>query len=324
MGRVLVPFIALSAAVVSVGCRSKAPPPTAAALAPKPAPKPPPKPPVDAWISAKSFCALPLAKAEVPSTGGQLTDSLMTAWKVGLALKNPAQAVTLLGGRYPAIDEMRVDLSGAVMKPGKVKGSYTEVPSATSRGMTVGRFAFVAEPMVSHKANLNVQVTGADVRFDLRKDKEGKAFLLMTDAREGTLHFDASTADLERVMLAMAQQGAAGKGITVRKVELNLRSVSARSIDAELYVHTLVGFLPAGMKFTARVDVDEQMNAKIWNLTVDGDDLLGPLVTGILRPSIKKFDGKTKPLIAFPGDLKLRDVQIRAGERVTLDAVFGR
>ena len=125
-------------------------------------------------------------------------------------------------------------------------------------------------------------------------------------------------------MLAMAQESAGKKGITVRKVELSLRSVTHRSIDAELYVHTLVGFLPAGMKFTARVDVDEQMNAKISNLTVDGDDLLGPLVTGLIRPAIKKFDGKTKPLIAFPGELKLKDVQIRAGQRVTLDAVFGR
>jgi hypothetical protein len=310
-------------AMSSVGCRAKAPP-SAVVIAPKPAPKPATKPAtVDAWISAKDFCTLPLAEQHVPATAGQLSESLLSAWKLGMAIKNPAQAVTILGGRYPAVDTLRVDLSEAVIKPG---GSRVTLKDATggTRSLAVGTFAFVAEPMVAHKAPLNVLVTGDDVCFSLRTEKSGKSFLVLTDARSATLHFDAAVADLERLMLAMAREQAAKRGLVVRKVELNLRTRSPKSIDVELYCHTFVGLLPAGLKFTAHVDVDDQMNARLSNLTVDGDDLLGPLVTHFLRPAMKKHEGKTKPLVSFPGGMTLKDVQIRGGQRITLDAVFSK
>ena len=52
----------------------------------------------------------------------------------------------------------------------------------------------------------------------------------------------------------------------------------------------------------------------------DWDDFSKPLVEGLA-----KYDGKKRPLVGFPNQkLKLKDVRITAGERMTLDAVFGK
>jgi hypothetical protein len=147
---------------------------------------------------------------------------------------------------------------------------------------------------------------------------------MLVDAREGALRFDLGHDDLERLMLQAARAGAARQPLTVRSTELDLRSIGPRSLTADLHVSTLVGFIPAGLRFTARVDIDEQMNARISDLACDGDEVLGPLIVNFIRPGLAKYNGKTKPLVAFPsGNLKLSDVQVRGGERIELTARFG-
>jgi hypothetical protein len=306
--------LAAMCSAAASGC-THAPPPQQVKAKPK-AP--------DAWISARSFCVLPLSKDEVPRTGGQLATSVVTALKQGLKLKDPAQAVTIVGGRYPAVDTMRVDLSNATMIVGK-RGAGIAEPTPASHGLVVNHFSLLAEPMVTYKGKNNLLVTAEDVRFALQHDKANKPVLVMTDARAGTLHFDTATADLQRVALAIAKESAGKYAVTVRSVDLKLTSAGPRSINVDLHLSTLFTFIPAGLRFTARVDVDDAMNAKVSNLQAQGDEILGPLITQFIRPSLAKFDGKTKPLVSFPNPaVKLKDVRIDAGERVTLDATFGR
>lgn len=305
-------------AVVLGGCCAKKP-------APPPAVVVKPKPP-EAWIKADSFCILPLSEPVVPPTGGQLASSMISAWIKGLVFPDAAKVVTLVGGRYPAIDVMRVDLSDASAIPKAKRPQVGELkPSVQS--LWVSDFALVAEPLKSKESQsqANLQVTASQVRFDVQKSKEGMPLLLMADAGSGTLHFDTSIRDLEKSMLTGAKERGAKGLVSVRSISLDLKSVGPRSIDAVMHVSTLVGFIPAGMKFTARVDIDNQMNATIYNLTADGDEALGPLIVQFIRQGLAKYDGKTKPLMSFPNpDVKLKDVQITAGDRITLDAVFGR
>jgi hypothetical protein len=288
--------------------------------------KPKPPPPPEAWIQAKSFAVLPLTKPELPPTAGQLAASITDAWRGAIQLKDPTALVTILGGRYPAIDTLRVDLSGASVIPTTKKpaGKSAE-PKPTGEAVAVEHFALLADPMTSRKSKINLQITGEHVRLEVQRDPAGRSYLMMADARSGTLHFDVSMADLEKMMLAMAKESASKHAITVRSVRLNFVSVGPRSVNVELHVSTLIGFIPAGLRFTARVDVDDQMNARIWSLDVDGDEVLGPLISHFLRPSLAKYNGKTKRLIGFPNEaVRLKDVRIHAGERFTLTAMFGR
>lgn len=322
------PLFLVGGLAAFTGCHATKPVSPAARLAAaKPVPPaPPPAKPVDAWVKADAFCALPLAAAELPATGGQLVDSMVAAWKKALAFPDPSRVVTVVGGRYPFVDSMRVDLSHANAVPNARRAKVGDHKPGAQR-LAVRDFALVADPLVSRQtgSQVTMQVTATDVRFDVQKDKSGQPLLLMADAGNGTLHFDAAVADMERAVLAGAKERGGGGLLSVRTVDLDFRAVGPRSIDVSVRAGVSVGFVPAGLRFTARVDVDDRMNARISNLTADGDEALGPLLVQFIRPSLSKFDGKTKPLMSFPSpNVKLKDVQIRAGERVTLDAVFGR
>jgi hypothetical protein len=274
-------------------------------------------------MNAKAVCVFPLGRDELPRTGGQLTQSMLDGWRGVFAIRDPANVVDLAGGRYPAVDEMNVDLTGAVANPKRKKVTIPD-PVPASRSLAVRQFTMVAEPLVTHRANVNLKVTGTGVRFDLQHDKEGRPMLMLADAREGTLHFDATHADVERLLLTHAKAAGAARAVAVRSVDLHLQSINARSVRADLHVSTRIAFVPAGLRFTARVDIDDRMNARISDLRCDGDEVLGPLIVGLIRPALSKYDGHTKPLLAFPtGNLKLRDVAVRTGERVELTATFG-
>lgn len=311
-GRTLVVWLL---AVVATGCCARkpaAPPPEV--LKPKP---------IDAWVKADSFCVLPLAEAQVPSTGGELAASIVAAWTKGLVFPNTSDVVQLQGGRYPAVEQMRVDLSDAVTVP-KAKRPGVTTPATSAQSLWVSDFAIIAEPLRSKESQTeaNFQVTARGVRFDLQQSKEGQPLLLMSRSRSGTLHFDVAVRDLEKSMLTSARER--GGMVTVRDVRLDVKSYGPRSLDLKMHVSTLVGFVPAGMTFTARVDIDEQMNTTIYDLTAEGDEALGPILAYFIRPALAKYDGKTKPLMSFPNpEVRLKDVQITAGERITLDAVFG-
>lgn len=282
------------------------------------------KKPDRAWLNARGICVLPLAKDRLPASAPALTASLLGGWKDVFTFPDADRVVTLSGGRYPAVDSLRVDLSGAVANPDHKSAKIPE-PVFTTKRLTANHFTMLAEPLVSGKAKINLKVTGVGARFDLQHDKDGKPILMLADAKEGTLHFDLTQSDLQKLMLAQAKALGASKAVAVRSLDLKLDSLGPRSLKASLHVSTLVGFIPAGIKFTARVDIDDAMNAKISNLTCDGDELIGPLIVGLIRPSLAKYDGQTKPLVAFPsGDLELRDLQIDVGERVALTARFGR
>lgn len=299
------------------GCCARKPAPPPQTLAPRPQ---------DAWIKADAFCLLPLSEASVPETGAELADSILSSWMKGLVFPNPATVVTAIGGRYPAIETLCIDLSDAVAVSKAKRPSIGPVTPATDR-IAVVDFALVAEPLRSQESQsqANLLVTASDVQFDMQTSKEGMPLLLMTDASHGTLHFDTSIRDLEKSMLSTAKEKGSRGLVTVRNIRLDFRSVGPRSLNAVMHVSTLVGFIPAGLRFTARVDIDDQMNATIHNLTVDGDEALGPLIVHFIRPGLAKYDGKTKPLMSFPNpQVKLKNVQISAGEHITLDAVFGR
>ena len=277
-----------------------------------------------AWINAKTFCCFPLSQDDVPRTGQQLARSMVGGWKNSLMLPDPAAVVDIEGGRYPAVDSMRVDLSKSIVNPSHTPAGIGDY-KPTTKGLTVEHFQVVAEPMLNRKSRINIEITGTHVRLDLQHDKNGKPILMLTDALEGTLHFDASHDDLQKLVQAMAREKAASHAVSIRSTELDLQSIGPRSVLADLHVSTAVGFIPAGMRFTARVDIDDHMNARISNLTCVGDDILGPLIVGLIHPAIAKYNNTTHPLISFPsGQLKLRDVQIQAGEHIDMTARFSR
>jgi hypothetical protein len=275
------------------------------------------------WMSAKGLCAFPLAADEIPRTGAELAESMLGGWSSVFTFQRKEGVIEFSGGRYPAVDSLFIDLTNAVTKRPSGKPLLIPAPVPTTRSIGVARFTMLGDPIISEGARINLKVTGKDVRFDLQHDKSGRPVLMLADAKAGTVQFDLTHKDLERLMLARARIQMQSLAVIVRNLNLSLVSDGPRALVAEVYVSTLVGLIPAGIRFTSRVDIDDRMIARISNLSVVGDEALGPLIVGLIRPGMARYEGKVRPLLSFPaGHLKLKNLELRAGDRVQLNASF--
>ena len=100
--------------------------------------------------------------------------------------------------------------------------------------------------------------------------------------------------------------------------------LDGRTIRVHLKLSTRVGFIPAGLHFRARMDIDDNLNGRLSELSCTGDEALGPLIGGLIQPFIEKYNGTTRPLMNFPAtNIRLRGVEIVAEQTIRVSAAFG-
>ena len=74
-----------------------------------------------------------------------------------------------------------------------------------------------------------------------------------------------------------------------------------------------------------KLDIDEELNATISNLSAKGEGAIGNLVSGIVQSKLKQYEGRSVPLMTFSlGDVALRDLKIAVKNNVEVTARFGK
>lgn len=279
-----------------------------------------------AWFDVKGALCFPMGSGPLPATREQLVASLGRGWRIHLRFPEGGDQVTADNGRYPAIGRLYMNVAGGIMDPDRHKGEPGLRPTGhVERRIAVREFEFDGRPMICEKAKINLRVTASNAILDLEHDAHGRPMLMLDNAGAAMLDFGASRTDLERLLVLSGNEGGHRFGITVQSAQLSITTRNGRTIDVSLHLSTKVGFIPAGMRFAAHVDIDDQMNARVSHLRCDGDHALGPFIVGFIRPGLQKYEGATKPLFSFPGgQLKLHDVKIQGGEDVRVIANFGK
>ena len=298
------------AACLCAGCARK----------PRPVVKKPPKP----WIGTRSLCIFPMAQAPTPGQPQSLEKAMTDGWRARMIVPEGANLVEIDGAeRYPVLGSMFIDLSNVAIdydrdqKKLKPRGQVRD-------SLRVSNFEFVANPLVLEKSKLLVSMTATDAKLDVRQDRRGRQMLTLTDARDGRLTLDIPREDLDALLLYAARKMAGKYGVGIDRTRLKFDIVDDRSIRADLKIDTRWGFLPAGLRFKARVDIDDDLNGKITRLSCEGDQVLGPLISAIVNPALDHYEGKTRPLVGFEwGEMKLRDVTMRGDDGFHLEATFG-
>jgi hypothetical protein len=295
------------------GCAHKRPPRPRAV---RPAAKP--------WIATRSLCIFPMARAPARAEPQAFASAMAAGYRARLDTPDGAELVRIdPGPRTGHFGAVHIDLSDVRVDPeDKVRKLK---PLAASQGtVTADRFELVASPFLVEKARLFIGLVATDAKLDVRRDREGRSMLTLTDAKDGVLTLEVPREDVDW-MLLHAARGAAGKfGVAVDRTKLKLDVEGSRTIRVDLKIDTRVGFLPAGLRFRARVDIDDQLNGKMTRLSCDGDQLLGPIVSSIIDPLLRKYEGKSRPLVGFDwGQMTLRDVKMDTTDAFMLEATFG-
>jgi hypothetical protein len=174
-------------------------------------------------------------------------------------------------------------------------------------------------------AAMYLRIVAQDVDLGVQRDQLKHPLLVVTSARDGQLQFHTTQADLSRMFTASANYRGQRYGLSVSRATLKLTSDDEHQLKADLRLRSVLLLMPIQLHFTARVDVQDDGVAHLSNLTCDGDDAAGWLISGIIKPSLKKYNGQTMPLVAFPSEqIKVRNLSVKLdGDDVKVAAAFG-
>jgi hypothetical protein len=310
MSRFRCVVLVVTVAALVAGCAQK----------PRPVVKKPPKP----WIGVRSLIIFPMTPTPAGAEPQAVAEAMTAGWKQRLAeVPEGAELVRVSGGRRgDSVETMFIDLTNVRVEADS-KRKKLKPRGAPLRTISVDRFEFVAQPLVVERSNFLISMTATDATMDLRRDRRGRSMITLTDAREGALTLEVPKKDVDRLMLDVGRKMAGPYGVTIAGAKLDV-AVEGRTIKADLKVSTRLGFLPAGLRFKTRVDIDDRLNGKITRLTCSGDELLGPIISAIINPALAKYEGKVRPLVGFEyGSMALTDLQVAGGESFRVDVRFG-
>ncbi len=277
------------------------------------------------WFNAsRGMLMFPLASDTFPQTSDELAASLIEGWKrTPLLLPPDSQPVTAVGAP-PVMAALTINLSNASIDP--KRKTVSPARNAKVEGtMRVGRLELHGDAIRINQSFINLGMTADEARLDLRRDKAGKPQLALVEAKSGQMTFSATQRDIEDLMLAGAKQGAGRMGLSVQSLRLNFVAENDRTLQVKMRLGTKFTFVGAGLNFTARVAIDDDMNARLTDLSCSGDDVLGPLIINFIRPALKKVNNSQRPIMSFPGsEMRLHDVRFAVDDALHVKATFGR
>jgi hypothetical protein len=262
----------------------------------------------------------PLKVTTLPSTAADLANALNESLRSVFTLaRDPVEVRDLA---YPNLAAIEVSLDGA-----QLPGPPPALPSlATEPGpaLTVGSFKAGGRGVSVGPAALDFALTATGVELFQANDRAGQVVLLLHNAAQGSVEASVSKSDLEALIAQLAKSKAEEHGVSIHSVELSLRSQSPRSLEAEVRLRAKKLFLSTSVQITAKVDLDAELNARLSGLDCAGEGAMGGVACGVLKPHLEKLNGRAFPLLSLPlGEVRLRDVRVAVGEKLSVTAEFG-
>lgn len=262
----------------------------------------------------------PLFTKTFPGSAAELAEALNESLERILVL--PAQPVSVRGGEYPTIEQLRISLDGAQLRPNAPRPAGAA--GETTPALRVQEFAMSGRGLSFAGATGDVSLDAEGVRLNSGRTDAGEIVLVLQSAANGRVRVATSKAALETVIAHLAKAEAGKHGVAIDGVRLNLQTSGPRSLAAEVQLRAKKLFLSASMRIAAKLDLDEDLNAKISGLRCEGDGAIASMACGALDPHLRKLDGRVFPLMALPlGEIRLRDVRLAVGDEIAVTAEFG-
>jgi len=264
---------------------------------------------------------IPLGGADFPTNVSELAEGL----RVGLS-----EFLHLPDGRAPVsadADRLHIDASGAEVethgRAPDTAGIGQNEPGPSFRSIEV-----LAHPLVTGGARILFDLTAADVRFNFDRNRSGRPVMTLASASDGRVTLQISKADLLALVTARAREAAGTKGVEVERIDLNLTQLGPRSVrleaKADVQTKAIFKMVRGSVLFTARIDIDDRLVARLSELNVSGEGMMIALAVNLVRGRVTALEGKEFPLGKFVlGGVRLHDVQLRVGDELSVTAAFG-
>jgi hypothetical protein len=262
-----------------------------------------------------------LGRKDFPSPRGELAEALDDA--LHRFVEKPGQIVDLRSRVFPLVDEIRINLDGAIVDsspppPVKVEGE-------TSRAFEASLVTINGRRISVYSVPIDLRSEMRDVSFNKGFDANGDAVLVLQRARDGHLVMSAVQLELEQAIIRLVGAKARLYGIDLEKVRLSMRARGRRSLAADIYVEAKKFFARAKIDIYAQVDISNDFVVKVSQLKCKGDGKLGSFACATLQPAFQRLLEKSFPLKSIPllGEIELRDIHVAVADTVELTVDFG-
>ncbi len=262
-----------------------------------------------------------LGRKDFPSPRGDLAEALDDA--MHRFIEKPGAIVELRSRVFPLVDEIRINLDGAMVDASpplaKVEGEPSRAFEAALVTLNGRRVSVCGVPF-------NLRMEMHDVIFDKGVDAKGEAVLALHKVREGQLIISGGQLDLEGAIVRIAGERARLYGIELEQMRLFMRARGRRSLAADMQIRAKKFFARAKIDIYTQLDISNEFVARISQLKCKGDGKLGSFACATLQPLFQRLLEKSFPLKSLPflGDLHLRDIHVAVGDTVDLTLDFGR
>lgn len=262
----------------------------------------------------------PLFRNEMPSSASELELALNATFaRLFSGVTNP---VSVRDDSYPQLGGIEITLDRAQLRADAPRPAKTN--AATQPALQIAEMKINANEISLGPATADLRLHANDVQLQQTRDANGEIILLVKRAASGEVEVSADKTEIENGIATLARNEAGKHGVTIDQVKLNVTSRGERSLDAEVQLRARKLFFSTTIRISAKLDLDEQLNARLSGLTCIGDGAIGAIACSTLQPHIEKLNGRTFSLLALPlGEVRLRDVRIAAGDRISVRAEFG-
>jgi hypothetical protein len=263
-----------------------------------------------------------LGRKDFPARKNDLAQALDDA--AHRFVEKPGSIVDLRARVFPYVDEITINLDGAILDPSPPKLTVAE--GETARAFETATITSTGRKVSVRGVPINLRMEMQDVIFDKGFDANGDALLILRKVREGQLVISAAQLELEQAIVRIVGGKARLYAIELEQVRVAMRARGPRSLAADIHVQAKKFFGRAKIDIYVQFDITDEFVAKISQLNCKGDGKLGSFACTTLRPVFESVLEKSFPLKSLPllGDLQLRDIHLAVTDTVDLTVDFGR
>ena len=266
-----------------------------------------------------------LSGNDFPQSAKSLHASLLESLRTFFTLPaDDRPVVSVGGGDYPALERIRVDLTGvkvdAGQPPPKPVGVGERRPGPSARTLEIS-----GHPIRILGAGIQLELAADEVQFAYGRDARGRPLLLLETAKSGEVDVQIRNADLEALLLTQANALAAQHGVTIEQAAVELTPVDPRTVTAAVRVTVKKLVARAPLTIRGRISIDDALNATFSELSCHGEGIVGGLAGSVIRPYLDRFQNAQVPLAAVSlGAVHLHHLTIDAdGAALRVKAGFG-
>lgn len=260
---------------------------------------------------------IPLAGSQFPAS----SEELAAAIRSGFSTLGITRCDARTAGEWPSLSELTIDLTGAEFS------RTTAVPKLSGEsqpGPRIESITITAKPFAFEKTPVQFELRASQAECGFAHAASGESLLTLVRTGDGSISLEAQRSALEATMKTVAESVLSKQGAQVKAAQLELIDRGPQSLGFRAEITAKAFVMTARVVVTGQLDLDDELNLRVRDLATSGDGMIASIATGFLRPRFAEIEKRTISLAEYSfAGVALRDMRVRGGESLRIDAKFG-